>query len=381
MRTSPVVDSPLMRGHNEGSMSKRKDGRWQVRATMPDGRRVYRYLSRGATKRQARDLLTDLLTERESHLDPGAAWRLGPFLRRWLADFAPSLRPSTYLHYEMIVRVHLEPALGRYRLTDLTPAIVQRYLTEASSRVSPQTVRHHRSVLRRALNVALAWGYVRHNVAALASPPRVPEREASFLDAHALDAVLWAAQGDRWHALWSVAATTGMRQAEILGLTWRDIGEDRIAVERALTRRRGMFELVEPKTRRSRRSVPLLAATGLALRAHRARQHQERLASGNGGPYDGLVFTSERGQPLHASDVLRAWHRALDAAELPRVTFHSLRHGAASMWLAAGVPPRMVMELLGHTTMRMTMETYGHVAKPLLVEAAAAMERAMGGAS
>jgi integrase len=299
-----------MRRHGEGSITRRKDGRWQVAVTMPNGRRRFAYLAASARRNEAEAKLGELLDardERVADLRPDSP--LGRFLRRWLADVALTLRPSTRRHYELIVRLHLEPALGRYRLSALTPAIVQEYLGEASLRLAPQTVRHHRAVLRRALNVAMRWGLVARNPAARAEPPRMPRVELSVLEPAGVRRLFEATADDRLHALYVVAATTGMREGELLGLAWPDVDldEGRLAVARSLTRHEGRFVLVEPKSERSRRTIALSAMAVAALRAHRARQGQERLAAGQGGAYEGLVFTTLRGWPIHARELLKAF--------------------------------------------------------------------------
>lgn len=387
MPSSSSVESAAMRGHNQGSISKRKDGRLQVAVTMPNGRRRYAMLPKGATRAEARERLDDLLAARDARSDLSPDSLLGPFLRRWLDETRPSVRPSTFRHYELIVRVHLEPALGRHRLSALSVPTVQQYLRDAGGRVSPQTVRHHRAVLRRSLNVALRWGLVRRNVAALTDPPRLPAREPTVLTAAQVGHLLRSTNADRLHALWALAVTTGLRQAELLGLTWPDLDLDAgtVTVRRTLTRRNGVFEFVEPKTKRSSRTVPLPAGAIATMRAHRARQHQERLASGHGGPYEGLVFVTGGprvkvpGLPLHASEVIKAYRRALAAAGLPvESRFHDLRHATASILVAQGIHPRVVMELLGHSTIGITMDRYSHVVSSLSREAMDKLGEAIG---
>lgn len=372
-----------MRARGEGTVTLRKDGRYQVAVMMPNGRRRFAYLPKGSTKKAAKERLEQLLRDREDRLDVTSDSRLGPFLRRWLDDFGPSLRPSTLRHYEMIVRVHLEPALGRKKLADVTPAVIQAYLRDKAREVSTRTVHHHHSVLRRALNIAVRWRILRTNAAMLVDAPRVPRFEPTTLTADQVKQLLAATADDRLHALWVLAASTAMRQAELLGLTWRDIDLEAgsLKVQRALTRRQGRFELVEPKSAKSRRSMPLSQVAIAALRAHRARQHRERLAAGAGGTYDGLVFTSSSGMPLHASEVIKAFYRALERAQLPRVRFHDLRHGAITIMLEQGVHPRIVMEWAGHSTIGLTMDTYSHVRASVLRETSDAMDRALEGAS
>jgi integrase len=373
-----------MRGHNEGSVYRRKrDGRWMATVTMPNGRRRSRLApADDNTRAGARRVNEELLDERDAAREPGATSRLGPFLRRWIDETRPSLRPSTLRTYELIVRLHLEPELGGYRLTELTVPIVQSYLRRLGESLSSQTVAHHRALLRRVLNTAIRWGLLQRNVAALTDPPHIDRADIRPLTAAEVQTLVSYTEGDRMHALWLVAATTGLRQAELLGLTWRDVDLEAssLRVERTLGRIEGQWVLVEPKTKKSRRVLPLIPSAVTALRAHRRRQSEERLASGAGGAYEGLVFTSEAGQPLQSSQVLRSFHRALQGAGLPEVRFLDLRHGYATLMLEAGVHPRVVMELMGHSSIKLTMETYSHVVPELGREAAEKIERALRGA-
>lgn len=143
-------------------------------------------------------------------------------------------------------------------------------------------------------------------------------------------------------------------------------------VRRSLQRFDGVFQVVEPKTSASRRTLPLPAIALAALREHREQQAEAPMT----GAY---VFSQTDGQPLHPTTAWRALQTALGDAELPAMPFHALRHTAASLLLAEGTHPRVVMELLGHSTIALTMNTYSHVIPALQHEAADRMNRLLGG--
>jgi integrase len=168
----------------------------------------------------------------------------------------------------------------------------------------------------------------------------------------------------------------GLRQGEILGLRWSDVDLEAatIRVTQALQRVNGRLDFVEPKSQSSRRTIPLPATVARALRAHRSRQLEERLAAGARWRESDLVFTTSVGTPLDCRNVTRRFQAALEGAGLPRLRFHDLRHTAASLMLAQGVPPRVVMETLGHSQISLTMNTYSHVIPALQREAADRME-------
>jgi integrase len=164
----------------------------------------------------------------------------------------------------------------------------------------------------------------------------------------------------------------GLRPGEVLGLHWRDVDLEagRLAVRVALHRIEGRLQMDELKTERSRRSIPLPAMALAALRAHRARQLEERLAAGELWEEHGLVFTTATGRPMIEQTVAWNFHRALASAGLPDMRFYDLRHTCASHVLAQGVHMRVVMEILGHSQIAMTMNTYTHVTVQLQRNAA-----------
>lgn len=376
MHGSEGVESPSMREQGSGTVTKRKDGRWAVGVTMPSGKRRWAYCKRGTSKKDASKFLERMLEQREEHADLGPDPLLGPFLRRWL-EAKSRLRPGTLVAYESIIRNHLDPAFGKLRLSKLTPLQVQRF---AGGMVSPQLGVQVRAVLRSALNDAIRWGMVSRNVAAIAEAPRVIRDEPVVLTAEQVTHLLRSTEGQPYHALFAVAAQTGMREGELLGLKWTDIDLEsgQLTVSRTLTKQDGIPVLSEPKTKRSHRTIPLSSSTVATLRAHKARQATERLSMGAGGSKDLMVFYGPQGRQCTAAMVIHAFHRATDAAGLPRCRFHSLRHAAASIMVAQGVHPRVVMQMLGHSTVALTMDRYSHVVESLTRDAAERLSEAIG---
>lgn len=180
--------------------------------------------------------------------------------------------------------------------------------------------------------------------------PRDPPRTRYGPSTPGRPALLSAAAGDRSEALYVLAVTTGMRQGELLGLAWEDVDLERgvVRVRRTLTRDRGRLSLEKPKTKKSRRTVPL-AARGLnALKAHRKAQLEERVRYPGLWEDNGIVFANQSGNLLNPSNLRkRSFAPLLARAGLPVVRFHDLRHTAATLLLAQGVHPKYVQELLG----------------------------------
>lgn len=373
------------RGNQEGSIFQRADGRWCAVVSLGwrNGKRHRKHFY-GRTRGDVREQLTAAMRTHQQGLpvDPERQ-TVGQFLDRWLTDCAkPSVRPSTFRSYEQLARLHLTPAFGRVLLPKLSPQHVQRFLNEKlAAGLSPRTVQYLCVLLRGALSQAVKWGLVARNVATLVSPPRVRRAEIRPFGPEEARTFLAAVASDRLEALYSVALAVGLRQGEALGLQWSDIDLDRatLTVRQALQWVDSKLVLVEPKSDRSRRTVPLPATTVRALRSHRARQLQERLLAGTRWQETGFVFTTSIGTPCDPHSVRRRYKAALKAAGLPTQRFHDLRHACASFLLAQGVQPRAVMETLGHSQISLTMNTYAHVMPTLLRDAADKMEAVLSG--
>ncbi len=374
------------RGANEGTIRLRKDGRWEARVLVsgPDERRVRRSVL-GRTRASVRDRLRETLQTEAAGATPLASARLtvGAFLRQWLeGSVRPARRPSTFASYSCIVRVHLEPGLGHLKVVTLSPQQVQRFLNaKSASGLSPRSVAYIRAVLRQALGEAERWGLVHRNVARLAQPPYVPRRQVRPLDSDQARVLLAAIDGDRLEALYLLALGVGLRQGELLGLSWRDVDlqSGTLEVRQALQRVEGKLILVEPKSVTSHRVVALPTVVLEGLRRHEARQTQERrVARQWRDDPRALVFTTTVGTPLDGITVTRRFQALLARAGLPRQRFHDLRHACASLLLAQGVAPRVVMETLGHSQISLTMNTYSHVVPSLGRAAADRMDELLG---
>lgn len=368
------------RGNGEGNIYHRKDGRWETRMSLPDGKRKSFF---GKTRQDAARKLAEATRDRDKGMLPVPQKEtVGQFLMRWLESSAkPSVRPATHESYSDLIRLHLVPELGRHRLAQLSPQHVQDMMgRKLAAGLSPRRVQYMRSVLRVALNQALRWGLVVRNVATLVESPRVVSPEVNPLTPEQARMLLEAMQGDRLETLYSVVLAVGLRQGEALGLRWQnvdlDVGTLRVAV--SLQRIKGEYQLVEPKSPRSKRTILLPKMAVAALRAHRKRQLEEQLRAGAEWENWGLVFTTVWGRPLHGSVVTHRFQRLLYRAGLRHMRFHDLRHACASLLLAQGVSPRMIMEILGHSQISLTMNLYSHILPSMHQDAASRMDAVLG---
>ena len=369
------------RGHGEGTIKHRTDGRWEAQITLATGKRKSLY---GKTRKEVQDKLRSALRDIDAGLELSAGRQtVERFLDRWLEDAVrPTVRPKTHHDYAQLARLYIKPALGRVQLTKLTPQHVQKMMADMTAAgLSPRTVQYTRAVLRRALVQGLKWGLVARNVATLVDPPRSAKKRVTPPTAAQARAFLDFVRGqnDRLWPLLTVAIMTGMRQAELLGLRWSDVNlqTGEVHVAHAIQRIDGEWRFVEPKSKRSVRTLSLTAEAAEALAAQRVRQIEERLVAGDRWRDMGLVFTSGVGTPIEPSNLNRRLHALQAGAGLPPNGMHSFRHCFASVLVAQGVSPRVVMEALGHTQISLTMDTYSHVMPAALQDAANALTAAL----
>ena len=368
------------RGNGEGSITQRKDGRWEARYTAHTASAPKRRVIYGKTRKAVADKLARALADCASGLvfDDGSM-KVGEYLDRWLEDSdRGSVRASTYERHREIVRLHIRPELGRVKLSRLTPAHVQgHYRDKLDSGLSAATVQKIHTVLHKALTQALKWNMVPRNVADAVEAPRPTPKEMRPLSPEEGRRLLEASRGDGLEALYVLAVHTGMRQGELLALKWEDVdlSEGVVRVRRTLARSGGRVSLGEPKTRRSRRPVHLTGAAVEALRSHLERQLEDMERLGDLYRDHGPVFTSVVGTLINPTNLRRrSFALLLQRAELPQIRFHDLRHTCATLLLTRNVHPKYVQELLGHATVAITLDTYSHVVPGMGDHTARAME-------
>lgn len=315
----------------------------------------------------------------------GGALTVGDLLERWVTDVAPGrVEPGTVASYRWAVD-HLVEGLGSRRLVRLTPEDVEAFLAGKAETLGRSSLVRLRAVLGQALRWAEKRGHVARNVAALADLP-VGARPATAGRATTVDEarrLLDAIAGHRHEALWLLQLTAGLRPGEAAGLRWPDVdvAGGVVHVRSSLRWTDGRAHLAEPKTPRSRRSLVLAPATVAALRAHRRSQRAERLAAGPRWSPDwpDLVFTAELGTPLDPANLRRALARVAEEAGLGGLRPYDLRHSAASLLAAAGVPLERVADVLGHDGLRMARLVYVHALSPSIDAAAGPMQDLVAG--
>jgi integrase len=297
-----------------------------------------------------------------------------------------SVRPSAYDNYVWYCRRYIIPTIGKVLLTKLTGEHVQRLLAaRLNEGLAPSTVRYTYAVLRNALNEAVSLGLIARNVALMVKKPRVRRIEMRCWDPEQARRFLDAAKADRLYALYVVALSTGMREGELLALRWHDItlppvGDGAIRVQHTLHWREGALSLEEVKTDAGRRQIHVSAYATEALREHGRQQLAERAKAGELWRDHDLVFCTRTGGAIHRSNFRRqSFARIVQAAGVPYIRPYDMRHMAATMLLLAGIHPKVVSEMLGHSSVTITLTVYSHVLPMLQREAAGVMNRLLGG--
>jgi integrase len=371
------------RANQEGSVYKRKDGRWVASIVLENGKRKSIYCK---TQQEAIKAVRKANQDKDQGIIfPTEDQSLSAFLTNWLQDTVRQrVRERTHIRYRQLIELQVLPALGNIKLQKLSPQHLQKlYNQKLEEGYAPQTVKHIHRVLHRALKDALRWQLVSRNVCDAVDAPRVPRKEMQVLTGDQAQQLLEAAKGDPLEALYVLALTTGMRQGELLGLKWEDVDITlgTVQVRRTIARLPGKgFTVSEPKSAKSRRKIHLTRLAVEALKRHRIRQSEARLAAGPAWSEQGWVFCNAVGKPIEAGNMIRRSFRPmLDKAGLPAIRFHDLRHSTATLLLSLGIHAKVVQELLGHSQISLTLDTYSHVLPSMQEEAVSRLDTLLSG--
>ena len=365
------------RGHGEGSVYQRKDGRWVASITLENRKRKYFY---GETRKEVQEKLKVALHEQQQGtLATGPQQTVKQYLEHWLEEVhKPTLRLSTYLKYRQMLVKYVLPILGQYQLQKLNAQQVQAfYGRKLREGLAPGSVRFIHAMLHKAFDQAVRWKLVSRNVCNEVSPPRIIKCEIKPLTKEQAQKLLETARGHSLEALLTIALVTGMRRGELRGLRWHDINFD----DKSLQVRRTVECLTgygytenEPKSSRSRRKITLPEFAIEALKQHRVKQIEARLKVGEAWIDHDLVFCRANGDFLPASTLQYQFEALLKDAGIEHIRFHDLRHSAATILLTMGVHPKIVQELLGHSSISITMDVYSHVLPAMHREAMEKMD-------
>lgn len=381
------------RMNGEGGLYQRADGRWfgAVVLGYDAAGHPKRKTVSAKTKDEARKRLKDLQQKIDGgYVPPSRDETVAQLFDRWHRDIlSTQVKPLARENYKYIADGHIIPTLGNKRVVRLTVADVQHLLAAKleggpqgkPSPLSISTVQRIRSVLVQALNVCVVDATVTRNVAALTKAPTARRKEGRTLNPEQAKQLLAALREHRLGALFTLMLSTGIRRGEALGLRWDDIDLKAgfVIVRRQLQRVGGELTTNDVKTARSRRSVNLASPVVNALKAHMEMQAAQRGACGQDWVDTGYVFTTQSGKPLDPRNIHRDFLAICMKAKLGKWHPHELRHSAASLMLAQGVPLEVVSDVLGHSSIRMTADVYGHILQPQRQGAAEALASVLWG--
>jgi integrase len=371
--------------NGEGSIYQRaSDGRWVGAISLgydAKGKPLRKTVS-AKTGEGVREKLRSIQRQVDDGLPPpDDRMTIKQLLERWQEDvLRHQVATGAYDNYKSLAKHHIEPTLGRKRVSKLTAADVDALISaKIDEQYSVSTVRRIRSILSQAVDQAVRWGVVGRNVVALTRGPKGTRKEGRTLTLEQAKKLLEAAGGKRLEAFYVTMLGLGLRPGEALGLTWEavDFSSGVLTVRQALKREGTVLVLGEVKTPKSRRSINLPEPVTAALKAHEKKQAVERETAGDEWTDLGLVFTTDVGTPIDPSNIRRNFDAMCEKAGLGHWHPHELRHSAASIMLAQRVPLEVVADVLGHSSIRMTADVYGHVLAPQREAAAEAMTAAL----
>ena len=354
------------------------EGRYTAGYNPGTGRQIQRSITGKTQKEVAQKLKAATAAIDAGTYQPPCKLLVGEWLDNWTQNYLGGIKPRTVDSYKAIVRNHLKPAFAAVRLEALTTDHIQTFYNGLS--LSPKSVKNVHGVLHKALAQAVKNRYIPFNPAEACVLPKVERAEIKPLDEQQISAFLKAIKGHRLEYLFLVTLFTGMREGEVLGLTWDAVNLDtgKITINKQLQKERGgsgEYRLASTKNGKGRTiaAAPFVVAT---LRKVRAQQLEWKLQSL--GCWDNsmnLVFTDELGGHLYAHTVYHRFKEVAASIGLPEARFHDLRHSYAVAAIRSGDDIKTVQGNLGHATASFTLDVYGHVTDQMKQESADRMEQ------
>jgi integrase len=363
-----------MRANNEGTVYQRGDGRWVASVTqLRDGKRkrVSRYAD---SEDAARKKLTELTHKKDIH-EPIHFGRetVGAWLETWLDVFIrPHRKPRTWASYHQTIHTYVLPAIGREKLSDFAPELIQAVLNYHVERGRKRTASYIRTILCSAFGRAKKLEHIARNPVDGLETISVDAKETEVFTAAQAEAFFAAAQDHRLEGLFWLALSMGFRKGELCGLSLADVDFENATIHIRETVQRAKLPgekhsrvlIGTPKSRASQRKLPLPDCAMEAFRRHAARRENERLLAGSAWRESGRIFTSSIGTILDLDKLTKIFHDLCERAKVPKIRFHDLRHSCGTFLHAQGVSPFVIAEILGHSQL-VTTRRYTHVDVPL----------------
>jgi len=378
---------------SRGHIARRGRQSWRIKFDAPSasGVRATKYVTvRGKRKDAERELARLVSAVYDGTLVEPSTITVADYLRSWLAG-AHGLAGKTVERYRGLAQLQLIPHLGtmplqklrRAHLIDWHAKLLKSGGTDGRP-LSARTVKHAHFVLHRALERAVEGELVARNVAHGVRVPKVEAREVAILKVDQIEAVLAALKGHELEPIVVLALSSGARRGELAALRWGDVDltGGTMRIERSLEQTSAGLKFKPPKTKHGRRIIALPPLAVEALRAHRRKQLELRMACGLGKANpETLVFSRLDGEPIVPNGLSRDWGKFVRTHKLPIVMFHALRHTHASTLIASGLDALTISRRLGHSSPTITLGVYGHLFTNTDDKAAAIMQAALKGSN
>ncbi len=371
------------KGNNEGSIYKDKQGRWRGQVTLPsaDGKVRKKYFY-GRTKKEVTEKVNELLNQLRTdiYIEP-CKMTLYEWLCTWLETYNGDIRMTTKVNYETYVHKHIRDSIGGYKLNELNTLIIQQFYMDKSKNgrldgaggLSPKTLRNLHNMLHKALNQAVRLDMIQKNPTDFAVLPKRQKKEMRYFTVEEQQKLQKVIRGHRLEMAVLLDLYTGMRQGELLGLTWKNVhidldGQSYIKITQTLNRiknpdstseHKTILAVNQPKTSHSVRTIPLLPE--IAERLEQYRQEQENYHRKNNYPPSEFVFTSTTGTPVEPRDFQRDFKKILQNNNIREINVHGIRHTYAVRAIESGMSVKTLSAILGHSSTAFTMDVYGHV--------------------
>ncbi len=362
---------------------------WEARYTVGydpgTGKQIQRSVS-GKTQKEVAQKMKAALADLDSgtYIAP-CKMTVGEWMDIWSAEYLGNVKPSTVCAYKATIRTHIKPGLGAIKLEALDAHTIQGFYnslkepTAKREKLSPKTIKNVNGVLHRALQQAVSNGYIHFNPADAGILPRVVKKEVKPLNEDQITAFLNAIRNHKFELLYIVTLFTGMREGEVLGLTWDCVNLEKgtITINKQLQMVRGGngdYQLVPTKNSKGRTITvaPFIVET---LRKAKKQQLENRLRYGTLWQDTDFVFANELGEHLKTHTVYKNFKAVMKQLDLPNTRFHDLRHSYAVASIRSGDDIKTVQENLGHATAAFTLDVYGHVTEKMKQESAARMQQ------